>query len=111
MPRRPHGASTAARSPRIAPSPRWVNSSAQAPEAAQGPPDGPENRANRFYDLPMAPDGNNPCYDEPVMDTFSAEIPDHLAGATWNPAKVTVMENDNAGPRFRRWMPFPGVRV
>jgi hypothetical protein len=24
-------------------------------------------------------------------------------------AKVTVMENDNAGPRFRRWMPFPGA--
>jgi hypothetical protein len=24
-------------------------------------------------------------------------------------AKVAVMENDNAGLRFRRWMPFPGA--
>jgi hypothetical protein len=26
-------------------------------------------------------------------------------------AKVTVLENDSAGPRFRRWTPFPDARV
>ena len=26
-------------------------------------------------------------------------------------AKVAVMENDNAAPPFRRWMPFPGAGV
>ena len=35
------------------------------------------DRANRLYDLPMADD--NPRFDEPVMDTFTAEIPDDLA--------------------------------
>jgi hypothetical protein len=36
-------------------------------------------RANALYDLPMDPGGNNPRYDEPVMDRFSAEIPDDMA--------------------------------
>jgi hypothetical protein len=35
------------------------------------------DRANRLYDLPMDDDG--PRFDEPVMDTFTAEIPDDLA--------------------------------
>ena len=35
------------------------------------------DRANRLYDLPMTDDG--PRFDEPVMDTFTAEIPDDLA--------------------------------
>jgi hypothetical protein len=34
-------------------------------------------RANRLYDLPMETDG--PRFDEPVMDTFAADIPDDLA--------------------------------
>jgi hypothetical protein len=32
----------------------------------------------------------------------------HIASIT-AAAKVMVMEKDNAGPRFRRWMPFPGA--
>jgi hypothetical protein len=36
-----------------------------------------EGRANRLYDLPMTDDG--PRFDEPVMDRFTAEIPDDLA--------------------------------
>jgi hypothetical protein len=35
-------------------------------------------RANRLYDLPM-PDADGPRFDEPVMDRFTAEIPDDLA--------------------------------
>jgi hypothetical protein len=35
------------------------------------------DRANALYDLPM--DTDNPRFDEPVMDTFTAEIPDDLA--------------------------------
>jgi hypothetical protein len=35
-------------------------------------------RANALYDLPMDPGGDNPRFDEPVMDRFSAEIPDDL---------------------------------
>jgi hypothetical protein len=35
------------------------------------------DRANALYDLPM--DTDNPRFDEPVMDTFTAEIPDNLA--------------------------------
>jgi hypothetical protein len=36
------------------------------------------DRANRLYDLPMS-GADGPRYDEPVMDTFTAEIPDDLA--------------------------------
>jgi hypothetical protein len=36
-------------------------------------------RANALYDLPMDPGGDNPRFDEPVMDRFSAEIPDDMA--------------------------------
>jgi hypothetical protein len=32
-----------------------------------------------LYDLPMS-DADNPRFDEPVMDTFTAEIPEDLAG-------------------------------
>jgi hypothetical protein len=39
------------------------------------------DRANSLYDLPMDLDGDNPRYDEPVMGTFSAEIPENLAAA------------------------------
>src|SRR4051794_26128542 len=35
-------------------------------------------RANRLYDLPMS-DADGPRFDEPVMDRFTAEIPDDLA--------------------------------
>jgi hypothetical protein len=35
--------------------------------------------AAKFYDLPMDAGGDNPRFDEPVMDTFTAEIPDNLA--------------------------------
>jgi hypothetical protein len=35
------------------------------------------DRASSLYDLPMDSDG--PRFDEPVMDTFTAEIPDDLA--------------------------------
>lgn len=38
------------------------------------------DRANSLYDLPMDPDGDNPRFDEPLMDTFTAEIPADLAG-------------------------------
>jgi hypothetical protein len=36
-------------------------------------------RANALYDLPMDPGGDNPRFDEPVMDRFTAEIPDDMA--------------------------------
>jgi hypothetical protein len=41
-------------------------------------------RANSLYDLPM--DVDNPRFDEPVMDTFTAEIPDDL--------RVNLMEGE-----------------
>jgi hypothetical protein len=58
------------------------------PEAAPAPPDDVQreheerrqaesDRAERMYDLPMDTDG--PRFDEPVMDSYSAEIPDDLA--------------------------------
>jgi hypothetical protein len=42
------------------------------------------------------------------VDAATGQAVMHIA-AIVAAAKVTVMENDNAGPRFRRWMPFPGV--
>jgi hypothetical protein len=36
-------------------------------------------RVNRLYDLPMS-DVDGPRFDEPVMDRFTADIPDDLAG-------------------------------
>jgi hypothetical protein len=37
------------------------------------------DRANKLYELPMDPGGDNPRFDEPVMDRFTAEIPDDMA--------------------------------
>src|SRR6185295_7685238 len=63
---------------------------AKTPEATQRPSDGQDDapqwheqrrqeeaaRAERMYDLPMDADG--PRFDEPDMDTFTAEIPEDL---------------------------------
>jgi hypothetical protein len=52
------------------------------------------DRANALYDLPMDPGGDNPRYDEPVMDRFSAEIPDDLA------ANLQPGEGEQIGQAF-----------
>jgi hypothetical protein len=52
------------------------------------------DRANKLYDLPMDPGGDNPRFDEPVMDRFSAEIPDDMA------AKLQPGEGEQIGRAF-----------
>jgi hypothetical protein len=50
------------------------------------------DRANKLYDLPMDVDG--PRFDEPVMDTFTAEIPDEMA------ANLQPGEGEQIGQAF-----------
>jgi hypothetical protein len=50
--------------------------------------------ANALFDLPMDADGDNPRYDEPPMDRFTAEIPDEMA------ANLQPGEGEQIGQAF-----------
>jgi hypothetical protein len=75
--------------------------------ASAHPALGPD-RANGFDDLPMGTDG--PRFDEPVMDSYSVEIPDDIAVNLKTAKALMLTVDESGGCRFSRWKPFPGVR-
>jgi hypothetical protein len=76
--------------------------------ASAHPALGPD-RANGFDDLPMGTDG--PRFDEPVMDSYSVEIPDDIAVNLKTAKALMLTVDESGGCRFSRWKLFPGVRV
>jgi hypothetical protein len=77
------------------------------PEATSAPPDEAQreheerrqaeaDRASSLYDLPMAPDGDNPRYDEPPLtdaNEFSPSIPDDLRANLQDGEQQQIVES------------------